>query len=377
MDGIDAAVVEVGGRQPVFRIRELAALTRPYPPRLHQRLLKAAEAGEYTAADLARLSADVARVLARAASSVIRAAGLVAGDIDAVASHGQTIAHLPGPRTTTVQVGEPAVIAESTGITVVSDFRAADTAAGGQGAPLVPWAHHLMFAERSRNLAVVNVGGMANVTVLEAGRGPDRVTGGDSGPGNLLIDAAVVRMTGGRRSMDRGGRMAAGYRPDDRLVASVLESPFFRARGRRSTGREDFGRPMVERLLSAARRHRLGDGVVLASLVMASARSIAMDCRRFSQQTLDEVLVCGGGALNRTLMAMLGSELDGPEVKTTAERGIDPRFVEADAFAVLGHLALKGLPANVAGITGAAGARVLGKISPGPNYLGTRLGRSV
>ena len=345
-------------------------MARPYPAPLRERLLATAVAGEATAAGLAGLSAELATVFARAAVASIRKAGFVAGDIDAVASHGQTVAHLPGRPTTTVQIAEPSIIAEGTGVTVVSDFRAADTAAGGQGAPLVPWVHRLMFAGGRRKLAVVNVGGMANVTVLEAGAG---IKGGDSGPGNVLIDEAVACLTRGKRKMDRGGRMAAGHSPDERLVARVLAAPFFRARALRSTGREDFGPPLLERVLGEGRRRRLADGVVLASLAMATARSIARACRRFSGGQLDEVLVCGGGALNRTLLAMLESELAGPRVRTTAARGMDPRFVEATAFAVLGYLALRGIPANVTGITGAAGPRVLGKISPGPNYTGTKL----
>lgn len=375
MDAVDAAVVEVrsSARRPVATVRELATFARAYPARLRERLMGAAEAGPMTAGQLASLSVELGELFARTATAAIRKAKLDVADIDAIASHGQTIAHLPARRTTTVQIGEPSIIAERVGVTVVSDFRVADTAAGGQGAPLVPWVHDVMFARRGRRVAVVNIGGMANVTILEPGRSAHPIKGGDSGPGNALIDGAVERLSGGGRRMDRGGRMAAGHNPDPRLVATVLDSPFFRTRGRRSTGREDFGRGMVERVLGQAKRRRLADGVVVASLAMASARSIARTCLRFSEGPVDEVLVCGGGALNQTLMAMLAAELGGVSVATTDIRGFDPFFVEAGAFAVLGHLALRGVAGNVGSITGAAGPRVLGKISPGANYRSTRL----
>lgn len=373
MDGIDASIVDValvGGR---LRLQVLASGTHAYSADLRRRVLELAGGTAATPAAVAALSQRVGRAFAAAARSVMRSAGCDSASIDAVASHGQTVCHEPGRPTLTVQLGEPAVIAEATGVTTVADFRVADTAAGGEGAPLVPYVHSLLFTHPRRERAVQNVGGMGNVTLLPAGAAGRGIRGSDTGPGNVLIDACVEQLSGGRRRYDRDGRLAARGLVDQRLVAEVLASPFFRRRLPASTGREEFGVPMARRLIRMGRRWRLDDASIVASVTMATASSVARSIARLGGHPR-ELFVCGGGAYNPTLLAMLAAQLPGVSVRTTAEAGVDPGALEATAFAVLGYCTLAGLAGNVPEATGARGPRVLGKVVPGRNYRGTLLG---
>ena len=375
MDGVDAALVEVSRVRGGLRVDELGASHRSYPKALRRDLLAVASGDSVTALRLAELSARTASAFAVAARAVARGAGVAGTAVDLVASHGQTIAHRPGKPACSLQIGDAALIAERMGVTTVGDFRAADIAAGGEGAPLAPMAHYFLFADRRRTRAVQNLGGIGNVTWLPAGADPSAIRGSDTGPANILIDACMELISEGNRSFDRGGAMASRGSADEALVREVLRQPFFRRRVPASTGREEFGRPLARRLLSMARRRRLSDAALLASVTRATARSVARCYRRLSNVPPDEVWICGGGTKNRTLMRMLGEELGGSSLATTAELGVEPQHVEAVAFAVLGYLAVAGTPGNVCAATGARGPRVLGKIVPGGNYCRTQLGR--
>ena len=373
MDGIDAAVVDVSSSRGRPRIVCLASVTVSYPRALRGDLERVSADVPVSARELGRISVGVARAFAGAARKATAKARVAVDTIDAVASHGQTVSHRPGRRTLTVQIGEPAEIAESTGVTVVSDFRAADAAAGGQAAPLVPYVHWLLFAHARRTRAIQNVGGMGNVSILPAGAAADEVRGSDTGPGNIVIDECIAKLSSGRSRYDRGGRLAARGTVDDRLVRHVLASPFFRRRLPATTGREDFGPRLAGELVELGRRYRLDAASIVASATMATAESIVATTRRLAACTVDELYVSGGGALNRTLLDMLGRCLPKTRVATTAALGLDPAFVEAQAFAVLGALALAGAPGNLPAVTGARGPRILGNITPGRNYARTQL----
>jgi len=373
MDGVDAALVDVSRSGARLRVRELACVRAPYPRTLRKHLLAAASGDRSTALHFAELSLRTASVFASAACKVAGRGGIEPTAVDLLASHGQTIAHRPGKPACSLQIGEAALIAERTGITTVADFRAADVAAGGEGAPLSPMAHYLLFADRRRTRAVQNLGGIGNVTWLPAGADRADVRGSDTGPANILIDACAELLSGGTRRMDRGGSIARKGSADEALVNEILRQPFFRRRLPASTGREEFGLPLARRLTKMGRRRNLSDAAILASVTRATARSVARSYKRLSKLPPDEVWVCGGGAKNRTLMEMLGKDLDGPSVATTADLGIDPDYVEAVAFAVLGYLTVVGEPGNVVGATGACGPRVLGKIVPGRNYRRVQL----
>ena len=238
---------------------------------------------------------------------------------------------------------------------------------------MVPMAHYLLFSDRRRTRALQNLGGIGNVTWLPAAAEPADIVGSDTGPANILIDACMELLSGGGRHIDRDGALARKGHAEEALVQEVLRQPFFRRRLPSSTGREEFGLPLARRLVSMGRRRHLDDADILASVTRATARSVARSYRRLADTLPDEVFVCGGGAKNRTLMAMLSEELGGLAVATTAALGVDPDYVEATAFALLAYLTLRGKPGNVVSATGARAPRVLGKIVPGRNYRRTVL----
>ncbi|MBV9774115.1 MAG: anhydro-N-acetylmuramic acid kinase, partial [Gemmatimonadetes bacterium] len=288
---------------------------------------------------------------------------------------GQTVWHRPpgdGRRGATLQLGDPATIAERTGCDVVADFRTRDMAAGGHGAPLVPWVDQLLFALPDGARALQNIGGIGNVTWV-----PPRGSAGgtfafDTGPGNALMDAAVEIATGGRLTFDRDGRLAAQGRVDEALLADLLRHPYFAAEPPKSTGREEFGRPFVQRLVEAVQPEGDRDWLdLVATLTELTARSIADAYRRWLvPRGVDEVVVSGGGARNPTLVRRIQALLDPLKVSDGEVLGVDPEAKEAVAFAVLAWAHLRGIPANVPAATGASGPRVLGSLTPGARASG-------
>jgi anhydro-N-acetylmuramic acid kinase len=283
-------------------------------------------------------------------------------DVHLIGSHGQTARHHPRAwesdgRAATLQLGEPAVIAERTGLPVVADFRPRDIAAGGEGAPLVPLVDWLLFRRAGATRACLNMGGIANVTVVTDR--VENVQAFDLGPANMPLDLVVHAWTGGAETFDRDGARAAEGRVDSGLVAELLRHPFLALPPPKSTGREAFGDVFVAPLLA---RYAGREGDLLASLTRFVAESVAAGIRQWVSEPVAEVLVSGGGARNRTLMAALAAALAPVPVRSLAEVGLDPDAKEAVAFAVLANETLFGRPGNVPGATGAAGPRVLGKL---------------
>jgi anhydro-N-acetylmuramic acid kinase len=283
-------------------------------------------------------------------------------EVDLIGSHGQTARHHPraadaGGRAATLQLAEPAVIAERTGVPVVADFRPRDVAAGGEGAPLVPLVDWLLFRRVGATRACLNLGGIANVTVVT--ERADSVRAFDLGPANMPMDAVVQAWTGGAETFDRDGARAAAGRVDPGLVAELMRHPYLGLPPPKSTGREAFGDVFVAPLL----RHYAGrEADLLASLTRFVAESVAAGIRQWVPEPIEEVLVSGGGARNRTLMAELGAALAPVPVRSLAAVGVDPDAKEAVAFAILANETLFGRPGNLPGATGAAGPRVLGKL---------------
>ncbi len=290
--------------------------------------------------------------------------------VDLVGSHGQTIWHIPRagePHAATLQLGDPARIAEGTGLPVVSDFRARDIAAGGEGAPLVPWQDRVLFALPQGRRVLQNIGGIGNLTWVPPRGDPAPLLAFDTGPGNALIDAAVELATGGRETFDRDGVRAARGRVRPDILEELLVHPFFALEPPKSTGREVFGRPFVAAL---AERHGIaGDADwddLIATLTALTARSIGDSIRRWVlARGVDEVVVSGGGARNPTLMARIRDELRPIPVFTGERLGVDPDAKEALAFAALAWAHVHGLAGNVPEATGASGPRVLGSFTPG------------
>jgi anhydro-N-acetylmuramic acid kinase len=357
MDGIDAAVLEIqaGG----MRVR--AAGARAWPEELQSRLRHAAEQSERTGLpELAELDTAVGVQLALAAAELLRTCALPAGAIRAIGSHGQTILHRPAAATPfTLQIGDPNIIAERLGIDVVADFRRRDVAAGGEGAPLMPAFHAAAFGVAGQARAVLNIGGIANVTLLGADGG---VIGFDTGPGNCLLDAWTRRHIG--RAFDVDGRWAASGRVQPQLLARLMADPYFSRPAPKSTGRDTFSDAWLERALAAGPAHGT-PADVQATLAELTARSIAQALAKAVGGVPAHTFVCGGGAFNIDLMQRLSAALPDTRWQSTAACGIAPEHVEAAGFAWLAHRCIEGLAGNLPRVTGAGHPVPLGGIFRG------------
>jgi anhydro-N-acetylmuramic acid kinase len=370
-DGIDAVVAKIGRAEGKLRARVLTHWHRPFKPALRQQILRACLQG--SVAEICELNFLLGECFADAALAAIRKAKLQPRQIAAIGSHGQTIHHLPNARTpSTLQIGEPAVIAERTGITTIGDFRVRDMAAGGQGAPLAPFADWALFTDNSRARIVQNIGGIGNLTFLPRGAKLEDVFAFDTGPGNMVVDAVVFALSHGRDTYDRNGKWAARGNVSEKLLGEMMSHPFLKKRPPRTTGREEFGEPFVQEILSSARRMRLGREDVVATTTAFTAASIAEAYERFVFPKLNQVernklqiILGGGGAKNSTLRRMLRGKLPVAEFLTHEDFGIANSAKEALAFAILAHETLAGRPGNVPGATGARKAVVLGKMVPG------------
>lgn len=355
MDGIDAALVDFSDARP----RLQASRTHPWDTGVRARLAAVAQAPQSTGLEtLGRLDHAVGRCFAEAALALLRQAGVDPQHVRAIGSHGQTIYHQPlGDEPFTMQIGDPSLIAERCGIDVVADFRRADLAAGGQGAPLVPPFHAAMLQLAGRCRVVLNLGGIANVTVLRAN---DHVLGFDTGPASGLLDTWCLRHRG--EPFDRDGAFAASGRVDDALLRALLADPYFALPPPKSTGREYFH---LEWLTGRGDVSRLQPADVQATLLELTTRSVA-DAIAEHAADADEILVCGGGVHNAVLLGRLRELLAPRSVASTAEHGIDPDFVEAMAFAWLARQYLLRRPGNLPAVTGARGPRILGALHCAP-----------
>ena len=356
-DGIDVALAEF---DPAPRL--LAARTLPYDPALRTEILALAQSeAAFDLDTYGRLDVRIGEAFAAAAISLLDSTGIAPDRVHALGSHGQTVRHRPhGAHPFTLQIGDPSVIAERTGLTVVADFRRADVAAGGQGAPLLPAFHAELMALPGTTRAVLNLGGIANLTVLAADGG---VSGFDTGPASALLDAWCLRHRGS--ACDRDGAFAASGRADAGLLATLLADPWFAAAPPKSTGRESFHLGWLDARLTDRQRDPAD---VQATLVELTARSVADAVAAHAPGTR-EVLACGGGVHNPVLMAALARALAPAGLRSTAAVGVDPDFVEAMAFAWLARERLAGRPGNRPSVTGAHGPRLLGAIHA-PPYAG-------
>ncbi len=350
LDGLDIALIDQGqGCQLV------AKHYVPMPQGLKAELLTLCSPGPDEIARAALAQQQWVRLAAAGIAALLDAQGINADQVRAIGSHGQTVRHEPA-RGFTVQIDDPALMAELTGITVVADFRRRDVAAGGQGAPLVPAFHDALFGAKADCMAVLNIGGFSNVSLLEQGK---PVSGFDCGPGNVLLDAWIDLKQG--KAFDEGGAWAASGQVQSVLLDTLLSDPFFASVGPKSTGREVFNLPWLQSHLSTLPRYP--DADIQATLLEMTARTI-VEAVSGAQPDTQQLLVCGGGAHNRVLMARLASLLPKAKVSSTAAHGIDPDWVEAMAFAWLAHCCLEHIPSNRPSVTGAAGLRILGAIYP-------------
>jgi anhydro-N-acetylmuramic acid kinase len=360
LDGISAAVARFtdasDGRVDVDL---LAYVSRSYTPPERNRL--AAALGGGTPAEYCRLNFDLGDWLADAAIAVMAEAGVARSDIAAIASHGQTIWHEPGH--STWQTGEASVIAERTGIDVISDFRVRDVAAGGQGAPLVPIADAMLFSSASDWRGLQNLGGIGNITVVPPHGALEGVRAFDTGPGVAVIDG-VVRALWPELPYDVDGKLALAGKPNTRIVAELLAHPYFSSPPPKSTGRELFNSDYVQKLIAASRAVGASDEDIIATAVELTAQSIGEAYRSFIAEPVKEVLASGGGARNPALFAAIERAAAPIAVRHFDDEFFDGEAKEAVAFALLGYLHVNNRPGNVPTATGARGLRVLGKRTP-------------
>ncbi len=371
-DGIDVALVRIARRPPALRASLENFVSIPYPRAVRASVLRVAGGAATTTAEVSRLNFLLGELFADAALEACHRFRVSMRHVDLIGSHGQTIYHqgtpaaIPGARkiAATMQIGEPAIIAERTGIVTVADFRPADIAAGGEGAPLVPFVDFLLYRHARRGRVALNIGGIANVTVVPDGATQDEVFAFDTGPGNMVIDALASRFSGGKRSFDRNARFAARGRLEPGLLAALLAEPFFRRRPPKSAGREQFGENYVQRVLDWGRQNACRPEDLLHTATILTPVTILEAFQRWilPRTKVHDLVISGGGAHNPLILAQLQAGLPHVEIRRSGELGVPEDAKEAFAFAVLAYETWHGRPANLPRATGARRPVILGKI---------------
>ena len=383
-DGVDVALVRIaegaaGGarskaaRQPGRISAQLEGVySTGYPPRVREAILRVANIAATTTAEISQLDFLLGELYARAILAALKKFRVPAAQISLIGSHGQTIYHQgkatdylgAGRVASTFQIGEPAVIAARTGITTVGDFRPADMAAGGQGAPLVPFVDYLIYRDAKIGRVALNIGGIANLTVIPAGAAPEQVAAFDTGPGNMIIDALVRHFSKGRAAFDRDARLATQGHLQPRLLWKLLANPYSNLKPPKTAGREQFGDSFARGIIAWGRSHRARPEDLIRTVTLFTPLSIVDALHSFvlPRNKIHELIVSGGGARNPLIMAQLGVLLPGILVRTSDEFGIPSQAKEAFAFAILAHEAFRGRANNLPSATGAKRPAVLGKI---------------
>ncbi len=372
-DAIEVALAKVTAANTPPKL--LAHATRPLPPDLRAEILRIAEGAPATAAQISQLNSRLGHAFAEAALAALREFRVAPSRIALIGSHGQTIFHqgrpipfLGHPTASTLQIGEPAIIAARTGITTIADFRPADIAVGGQGAPLVPFVDYLLYRHAKLGRVSLNLGGIANITVIPAGATPAQVFAFDTGPANMVIDALVTHFTHGRQHFDKDSRLARKGRAVPALLDELLRDPYLRQAPPKSTGREYYGAAYVQKLLALAKKHRAHPNDLLRSVTLFTALSVVDSLHRFvlPKLKIHQLIVSGGGTHNPLIMAQLAAAISRIEVLPSSQLGIPEDAKEAYAFALLAYETWRHRPSNLPKATGARRPAILGKISYPP-----------
>lgn len=363
LDGIDVSIVEISGTGSHVRVRPKAFSSVPYSEALRTAILLNCEPETSSVSALSRLNAEIAHAYAAAVKSTCESSGISLSRIDLIGSHGQTVYHDPAPQSgpaSTLQIGDPSMLAHLLGKPVVGDFRVGDVALGGQGAPLVPYFDWAMFSSTEENRVLLNLGGIANITVLPVGCAHDQVIAFDTGPANVLIDAVMFALTG--KNVDENGQLALQGQVNKPLVERLLADPYFTKPPPKSTGREWFNAAYVEQLLRSCHEAQLSVPDIVATTTAFTVNSILMGIAGFVPFVVDRLIVSGGGVHNQAIMSGLSDALPSCHVDSIVQHGIDPDAKEAICFAVLAHEAFNLVHAGMPSVTGASGRAFLGKI---------------
>ncbi|MEM2046178.1 MAG: anhydro-N-acetylmuramic acid kinase [Thermoproteota archaeon] len=373
IDGVDAVLTEITESDGEINVKYKDAIFRPYSKQLKEKLSSLLPPNKGTVKDLAYLHYYLAEEYAAAALALLEKTKLTPSNVGLIGCHGQTICNLPrgtdefSPRAR-LQIGDISVIAVRTGITTVGDFRPADVAAGGDGGPLTPYFDFYAFKSKKQNRLVVNIGGIANVTYIPANASLDKVRGFDTGPGNMLIDILMQRLTKGKVTYDKDGEFAAKGKVNQILLDELLAHPFVQKAPPKSAGREEFGGHFADELLRRMKSMKLSPADLIATVTSFTTEAILFNCQRYLGP-VDEVIVGGGGAYNRTLLAFLKESFKsiGATIRTTEDYGVPVKAREGMAIALLAYQAFHRRPNNVPSVTGAQKSVVLGKIAWGWN----------
>ncbi|HEY1471986.1 MAG TPA: anhydro-N-acetylmuramic acid kinase [Candidatus Acidoferrum sp.] len=373
-DGIDVALAEVKGAPPRLRCKLLRHTSRRMPGAVRTEVLRIAEGAACTAGEISQLNFRLGMAFADAVVSACREFRVALSRVKLIGSHGQTIFHQGRPvpflgraTASTLQIGEAAMIAARTGVTTVGDFRVADMAVEGQGAPLVPYADYLLYGDEKIGRVSLNLGGIGNVTVLPAGAKPGQVVAFDTGPGNMLMDALVWHFTRKKQKYDRGARLARQGQVNERLLKELLRDPYLKLGPPKSTGREYYGRAYFQELLRLGKKHRAGPNDLIRTTTEFTVASVVDALKRFvlRKTKVQQLIVSGGGARNPLILAQLTALLTPMEVLTSSKLGVPEEAKEAYAFAILAYETWNRRAGNLPSATGAEREAVLGKISLG------------
>lgn len=374
-DGIDVALARISGAPLHLNAKLLGHTSTKFPPAVRKEILRIAEQQPISSGDLSQLNFRLGQIYADAVLSACKKFRVPPKRIDLIGNHGQTIFHqgqptkyFGRPTASTLQIGDGSVIAALTGITTVADFRPADIALGGQGAPLVPYADYLFYRHPKIGRVSLNLGGIANITVIPASAKPSQVFAFDTGPANMLIDALVHHFTRGRKRFDANAQLASQGHNFPRLLNELMRDPYLKLPPPKSTGREYYGRAYVQELLVLGRRHRAKPNDLIRTATIFTALSIVDALNRFvlRKNKIHQLIVSGGGANNPLILAQISAALSNIEVIASSRLGIPTDAKEAFAFALLAYETFHARPSNLPTATGARGPAILGKISYAP-----------